>query len=135
MMKGEHAAERNKLINKIKRIFSIIFQGYFGGAYDKVLKYIEKEEQLIKRFQGDVPGEIKRLHILWLWYRVNIYAYRGDLVRSFKYANELLMVGQLYEHKRGISEGTFAVAAKLKLAMVFSSDNLLMVSAEARTAS
>ncbi len=54
-MREEQSAEMNKLIKRIKRIYSIIVYGYFGGDYDKVLKFIEKAEQLIKRFQGDLP--------------------------------------------------------------------------------
>ena len=107
MMKGEQTAEMNKLIKKMKRIFTIISNGYTLGAYDKTLKYIEQEEQLIKRFQGEVPEEIKGVHTFWLWCRATIYAYRGNLALCFKDANELLRVGQLYDHKRGISDGRY----------------------------
>ncbi len=96
MMREEQSAEMNKLIRRINRFNAIIFNGFVGGAYDKVLKYIEQGEQLIKRFQGDLPEEIKGLHTLWLFYRCVIYAYRGNLALSFKYANELIRIGQLY---------------------------------------
>ena len=78
MMREEHTAEMNKLIKKMKRIYGIIVTGHNGGNYDKALKYIEQEEQLIKRFQGDVPEEIKALHTLWLYFRAVIYAFRGN---------------------------------------------------------
>jgi len=107
MMKEEKTAEKNKLIKRMNRIYSIIFLGYFGGEFGKVLKYIEREEQLIKHFQGDVPEEIKGLHTAWLFWRANIYAFRGDLALSFKDANELLRIGQLYDIKWGISAGTY----------------------------
>ena len=107
MMKEEQSAEMNQLIKEMKSIYSIIVNEYFGGAYDKVLNYIEQEEELIKPFQGDLPGEIKGLHTGWIYYRAVIHAYRGNLALSFKYANELLTVAQLYNHKRGISNGTF----------------------------
>ena len=44
-----------------------------------------------------------------------IYAYRGNLALSFKDANELLKVAQLYNHKRGISDGTFSLGVYYKL--------------------
>jgi len=109
MIKEEQTAEMNKLIKKIKRIFSMIQTGYNGGSFDKVLKYIEQEEELIKRFQGDLPREIKDLHTRWLFLRSLIYANNGNVALSFEYANELLMVGQLYNHKRGILYGTHAL--------------------------
>ncbi len=80
-----------------------------GGPYDKALKYIEKGEELIKRFQGDVPEEIKGLHTGWLWFRTVIYVYKGNLALNFKYANELLRIANLYDHKRGISDGNDAL--------------------------
>jgi len=107
-MKEDHTAEMNKLIRKMKSMSSAIVFGNFVGEYDNTLKYIEQEEQLIKRFQGDVPEEIKRLHTEWLWMRSHISAYRGDLVLCFKAANELLTVAQLYDQNRGISAGTSA---------------------------
>ena len=109
MIKEDQTPEVNKLIKKIKRIFSMIQTGYNGGSFDKVLKYIEQEEELIKRFQGDLPREIKDLHTRWLFLRSLIYANNGNVALSFEYANELLMVGQLYNHKRGILYGTHAL--------------------------
>ena len=109
MMKEEQPAEMNKLIRKVKRYNDLILFRYFRGDFDKVLKYIEQEEQLIKRFQGEIPEEIKVLHTNWLMYKANAYAYKGDLALSFKYANELLRVGQMYDHRRGISDGKFAL--------------------------
>ena len=47
----------------MQRIFRFIAFGLVGGDYDKVLKYIEQEEELINRFQGDVPEEIKVLQM------------------------------------------------------------------------
>ena len=108
-MKEEHTGEMNKLIKKMKSFFVNIKSKYQLGDYDKALKYIEQEEQLIKRFQGDLPEEIKVLHTKWLFYRAIIYGYRGNLALNSKYANELLRVAQLYGHKRGISNGTFAL--------------------------
>jgi len=115
MMREEQTAEMNKLIKKMKRIFSVVFFGLIGGNFDKILKYIEQEEELIKHFQGDLPEEIKVLHARWLYIRAVTYAYRGNLALSFKDANELLMVGQLYDHKRGISDGTFALGRYYRL--------------------
>jgi len=109
MMKEEHPADRKKLIKKMKRIFSIIASAYFGGDYDKTLKYIEQEEHLIKGFQGDIPEEIRELHPWWLLHKANISAYRGNLAVQLKYANKLLRVAKLYDHKRGISWGTSAL--------------------------
>ncbi len=109
MMKRERTAEMNKLIHRIKRIHSIINLGFLWGSYDEVLKYVEQEEELIKYFQGDLPGEIKICHTLWIFYRAIIYVFRGDLARSFNAANELLRVAQLYDHKRGISDGMCAL--------------------------
>jgi len=106
MMKKEQTAEMTKLIKKMKRIFSRVSNAYGVGKFDRVLKYIEQGEELIKRFQEDVPEEIKSLHTEWLWLRAIISAYKGNLALSFKYANELITVGQLYDHKRGISLGT-----------------------------
>ena len=57
--------------------------------------------------QGNVPEEIKGRHTRWLYYRAVIYEYKGDLALSYKYINELLKVAQLYDQKRGISNGTF----------------------------
>ena len=108
-MKVKQPAEINKLIKNMKRISAIIANGHLGGAYDKVLKYFEQEEELIKLFQGDIPKEIKNLHILWLWFRADIYAYKGNLTLSFKDAKELLTVAQLYDHKRGISNGRYVL--------------------------
>jgi len=108
-MEKEQTAEMNKLIKKINRINPIIAYGFSGGIFSKVLKYIEKGEELIKRFQGELPEEIKNLHTTWLYYRVIIYAYRGNLALCFKEANELLRIAQLYDHKRGISLGTSAL--------------------------
>ena len=107
MMKEEQKDDTKKLIRKMKRMSSIISNGFTLGDYDKTLKYVEKEEQLIKHFQGDIPEEIKGVHTLWLWCRGIIYAYRGDLALCIMDANELLRVGQLYNHKRGISDGTY----------------------------
>jgi len=115
MMREEQTAEMNKLIKKMKRIFSVVFFGLIGGNFDKIFKYIEQEEELIKHFQGDLPEEIKVLHARWLYIRAVTYAYRGNLALSFKDANELLMVGQLYDHKRGISDGTFALGRYYRL--------------------
>ena len=106
-MKEEQTPEMNKLIKKIKRIYSRIGNLYSMGKLDKALKSIEQEEQLIKRFQGELPEEIKALHNHWLWFKAIIHAYRGNLALSFKSANELLTVAQLYDQKRGISDGTF----------------------------
>ncbi len=36
-MKEEQTAEMNKLIKRIKRVYSIIVLGYMGGEYNKVL--------------------------------------------------------------------------------------------------
>ncbi len=88
-MKEAHTAEMNILIKKMKRISGIINAGFVGGDYDKALKYIEQQEELIKGFQGDVPEEIKALHILWLYHRATTYAYRGNLALNFKYANKI----------------------------------------------
>ncbi len=109
MIKEEQKAEMNKLIKKIKRKHIYMLASYYRGNYEKVLKFIEKAEQLIKRFQGDLPEEIKVLHTRWLLYRSLIYAYRGNLALSFKEANELLRVAQLYGHKMGISMGLSAL--------------------------
>ncbi len=109
MIREEQIAKMNKLIKKIKRININITNMFFGGVYDKTLKYIELEEQLIKHFQGDLPEEIKELHIGWLFYRATIYAYRGNLKLSFKDANELLRIAELYDHKRGISGGILSL--------------------------
>ena len=106
-MRKEQTAEVNKLIRKMKRIYSIIVSGFLAGYYDKSMKYIEQEEELLKLFEGDVPEAIKAIHIEWLGYRANISAYRGNLLLSFKAANELLRVGQFYNNKRGILEGNF----------------------------
>ncbi len=109
MMREEETAEMNQLIKRIKRIYHIIITRFSGGDFDKALKYVEKGEELIKFFQGELPEEIKVLHTSWLWFKAIIYAFRGDLALSFKEANELLRVGQLNDNKRGISEGTFAL--------------------------
>ena len=63
MMREEIVAQKNKLIKKMKRIYSIIVSGFLAGAYDKSLKYIEQEEELLKLFEGDVPETIKSIHI------------------------------------------------------------------------
>ncbi len=74
MIKEEQTPEMNKLIKRMHRVFGIIQTGYYGGTFDKVLKYIEQEEELIKRFQGDLPKEVKDLHTRWLFLRaINIY--------------------------------------------------------------
>ena len=109
MMKEEQPAERNKLIKKMKRLLSKIGNLHYLGKFDKALKYIEQEEELIKQFQGDLPEEVKVLRTRWLWYRADIYHYKGNLALSFKYANELVSIAQLYDQKRGISDGTFAL--------------------------
>ncbi|MCK4287274.1 MAG: hypothetical protein KAX18_13775, partial [Candidatus Lokiarchaeota archaeon] len=111
MMREEQTAEMNKLIKEMKRIYSLILNGYSGGDYDKTLKYIEKGEELIKHIQGDLPEEIKALHTRCLFYRSVIYIFRGDLALSFKYATDLLRIAQLYDQKRSISDGTFALGA------------------------
>ena len=49
MMKEEQTPEMNKLIKKIKRIYSRIGNLYSMGKLDKALKSIEQEEQLITR--------------------------------------------------------------------------------------
>jgi len=110
MMKNEQTAEMNKIIRKMKGLMRRIGRLHYTGKFDKALKYIEQEEQLIKHFQGDVPEEIKVLHILWLWTRATIYSFRGNLALTLKDAKELLMVGQLYDHKGGISIGTHELA-------------------------
>ena len=109
MLNEEQTAEVNKLIKRMKIFYSIITLGYIGGDYTKSLKYIEQEEELINKFQGALPEEIKELHVSWLYFRAIIYAYKGNLALSFKEAKELLKVGQLYNHKRGISDGIFAL--------------------------
>ncbi len=108
-MREEQPAEMNKLIKRINRMNALITFGHLGGIYDKTLKYIEKAEQLIKHFQGDLPEEIKAHHTGWLYFRSIIYAYKGNLALTFKYANELLRIAKLYNHKRGISDGTDAL--------------------------
>ena len=108
-MKEEHTAEMNKLIKKMKRIFRIINLGYFRGNYDKALKFIEQEEHLIKRFQGDVPEEIKEHHMYWLYCRAHIYAFKGNLALCFKDAKETLRIAQLYDDMRGFSYGASAL--------------------------
>ena len=109
MIKEEQAEETEKLIKKMKRIYSISTNGFFGGAYDKVLINIEKGEQIIKSSQGDLPEEIKRIHITWLYFRSIIYAYKGNLALSFKSANEILNVAKLYDDMRGFSYGAMAL--------------------------
>ncbi len=109
MMREEQPADMNKLIKKMKRIHLRIATGYYMGKFDKALKYIEQEEELIKQFQGDLPEEIKGIHIVWLFYRGNIYAWRGNLALCFKDANDLLTIAQLYGYKRGISDGTYVL--------------------------
>jgi len=108
-MREEQKVEMKKLIKKMKRNYSFIEAWFFGGDFDKALKYIEREEELIKRFQGDLPEKIKGLHIGWLNLRMIIYALKGNLALSFEYANKLLTIAQLYDHKRGISMGTSAL--------------------------
>ncbi len=108
-MKEEQTPEMNKLIHKIKIRFNMIVKSHNMGKYDKALKYIEQAEELIKHFQGDLPRGIRVSHISWLSHRAIIYAFKGDLARSFKDANETLMVGQSYDHKRGISVGESAL--------------------------
>ncbi len=108
-MREENAEKLSKLNAKINRINAIINGGYLGGVYDKVLKYIEKGEELIKRFQEDLPEEIKILPTLWLCYRAWINGYRGNLALCFKDANEALMIAKQYGHKRGISNGLFSL--------------------------
>ncbi len=110
MVNEEEEAKMKKLIKRMNRFNRIISSGFFGGAYDKTLNYIEKGEELIKRFQGDLPEEIKVIHTFWLHFKTNIYAFRGNLELSFKYANELLKIAQLYGHKTGITSGDFALA-------------------------
>ena len=105
MMREEQTPEMKKLIRKMKRNFSFIEAWFFGGDFDKELKYIEREEELIKHFQGDLPEEIKELHVGWLHQKSQIYSTRGDLAHGFKYANETLKFAQLYDNKRGISLG------------------------------
>ncbi len=63
MIKEQQTPEMNKLIKKMKKIYSIIVRGHIVGEYDKTLKNIEQEDQLIKLFQGDVPYEIKIRHM------------------------------------------------------------------------
>ena len=65
-MKEEQSAEMNKLIKRMNRFNAIIVNGYFGGDFSKVLKYVEQGEGLIKRFQGNLPKEIKDSYFLWL---------------------------------------------------------------------
>jgi tetratricopeptide (TPR) repeat protein len=95
-----------KLIKQMKENHSFIETWFFTGEFDKALNYIEREEELIKNFQGDLPEDIKLFHTSWLFHRSIIYAYRGNLALSFKDAKELLRVAQLYDQKRGISDGS-----------------------------
>jgi len=115
MIKEEQAVETNKLIKKMQEINGMITFGVIGGDYDKALKWIEQEEELLKHFQGDIPEEIKELHLRWLFTRGIIYVHRGDLAHSFKDANELLTVARLYDHKRGISNGMYALGSYYRL--------------------
>jgi len=101
-MREEQPAEMNKLIKKMKGLYRRLWMFFNMGKYDKALKRIEQEEELIKQFQGDVPEEIKEFHIIWLSWRALIYAYKGNLALSLKENNKLLMVIQLYDHKKGI---------------------------------
>ena len=108
-MKEEHTADRNKLITKIKRIYSILSTGFMGGDFVKGFKYIDQVEQLIKNFKGDVPEEIKKLHMYLLSIKSSISGFKGNLSLSFKAANELLKIAPLYESNVGISDGTLSL--------------------------
>ena len=104
-MKEEQAEEMKKLIKKMERIFSIISYAFLLGDADKMLKFIEQEEKIIKQFQGDLPEKIKLLQTRWLGFRAVTYAYKGDLNLCLKDANELLRIGEFYDYERATSFG------------------------------
>ncbi len=102
-MRVHQIDEKDKLMLKMDRIWNRIIKGAFHGDFDNVLKDIENVEELISHFKEDLPEEIQDFHIKCLYFKMVIRVYMGI------FDNEILRVAQLYGHKRGISNGEFAL--------------------------
>ena len=97
-----------RLIRKAKRLKGRIILIFTAGKLDKTFELVKQGEKLISQFKGELPKEIKELHLYIFRVITTISAYKGDLILNLKQVNEFLTIAENYGDEWGISEALFA---------------------------
>jgi len=108
-MKEKNIIAVDKLKNKAKRMRSRIVFKYGVGELDETLKLIKQGEDIIENFQGELPSELKEMHLYALRFKATISAYQGELELNFKHTNAFLTIAKKYEDKWGLSEAMYTL--------------------------
>jgi len=86
--------DTDKLLRKLARISSRIDTHYVFGKYDKALEIFEENENQFKNLPRELRKEAEQLHCQSLAIIAVIFAYRGDLTRSFEVVKKTLKIAE-----------------------------------------
>ncbi len=84
----------DKLLRKLARILSRIDTHYVFGKYDKALEIFEENENQFNNLPRELRKEAEQLHCQSLAIIAVIFAYRGDLTRSFEVVKKTLKIAE-----------------------------------------
>ncbi len=101
----ETTPERDNIIKKIKQMADLALKETLSGRVDKALDLINQAEDLIEKFQGNIPSELEESPYLLLSIKATILTDQGYLTQGFDVANELLIIAGKHDRKWGLSEG------------------------------
>jgi len=107
-MEEDKKAAVARLINKAKRLKGRIGFRYAAGKLEETLDLIKQGEEIIRKFQGELPEELVELHLFALRFKTTISAYRGDIILNFTQINEFLTIAEKYGDMWGLSEAMYA---------------------------
>ena len=84
----------DKLLRRLARIHSRIVTHYDFGKFDKALEIFEENENQFKNLPRELRKEAEQFHCESLMIIAVIFAYRGDLTRSFEVSKKTLKIAE-----------------------------------------